>query len=114
MLYDCEHVKSVTAFITCEACSLRMCLACWDGHGRDYYTSIRRACGGQAAIKESPEAIVKKVHPEAYLKKFISYGRRNEWTCLDRCGIALGPTTFSEDDAWRWAAERLEREASQK
>jgi hypothetical protein len=54
--------------------------------------------------------LVKKRYPEAFLKKSVTYGKCEEYIIFDPdSGRFVGPTAFSPDTAWMWAAERLRR-----
>lgn len=54
------------------------------------------------------ESKVKAVYLEAKVLHEVTYGRSHHYTCMDPITReSLGPTTFTEDNAWKWAAERL-------
>jgi hypothetical protein len=56
-------------------------------------------------------AVVKAVYPEAFIKKETTYGKAELFTVHDPIsGRFVGPTAFSEEAAWKHAAERLERD----
>lgn len=54
------------------------------------------------------ERTVKQSYPEAKILHERTYGRSDNYTCMDPIsGMNLGPTAFSEDAAWKYACERL-------
>ena len=53
---------------------------------------------------------VKQHHPEAFLKTEQTYAGGKHYTILDpRTSTFLGPTAFTAENAWKWAAERIRR-----
>jgi hypothetical protein len=59
------------------------------------------------------EQIVKEKYPEAYCLFYAYYQASSDYTVYSKHinGIALGPSAFSEEDAWAYAAERVKNAA---
>lgn len=57
------------------------------------------------------EEKVKQVYPKAICHFERTFnGKCEEYTVYDPVTVTpVGPTSFTEANAWRWAAERLER-----
>lgn len=53
---------------------------------------------------------VRRVYPEAFCHKEKTYGRTEEFTVFDpRTSQFVGPPAFTEANAWRHAAQRIEK-----
>lgn len=51
---------------------------------------------------------VKAAYPDAYVIPEKSHANGMSYTCFDpQSRLFVGPTAFTPDNAWRWAADRL-------
>lgn len=56
------------------------------------------------------ELLVKHTYPEAFVRVEKSWAGAEEFTVRDpRSRKYVGPTAFTAENAWKWAAERLRK-----